>query len=170
MPWAARFAASLTLVALVELLLAEVLPVAGRAVDLFVLLVVLSSLAGNSLQGGAGGLVAGLVQDLLNSSPFGLHGLACCVVGYGVARLSQRVVTSQRLVALLLVAVGTLVHQAIVLGLLAVLEVGELSGGAVLLRVVATTAVGAPGLWLFKRARAWVDERRTLKEGRARLR
>ncbi|MYJ26443.1 MAG: hypothetical protein F4080_13180 [Holophagales bacterium] len=78
--------------------------------------------------------------------------------------------TSQRMVAGLLVAVGTLVHQAIVLGLLTALEVGEVSGGAVPLRVVATTAVGVPGLWLFNRARAWVDERRTLKEGRARPR
>ena len=143
---------------------------AGRTVDLFVLLVVLSSLSGNSLQGVTGGLGAGLVQDTLTTSPFGLHGLACCVVGYGVARLSQRVVTSQRPVALLLVAVGTLVHQAIVLALLTVLEVGELSGGAVPLRVVATTAVAVPGLWLLSRARAWVDERRTLKEGRARPR
>ena len=103
MPWAARFGASLALVSLVELLLAEVLPAAGRTIDLFVLLVILSSLAGNSLQGVIGGLAAGLVQDTLSASPFGLHALACCVVGYGVARLSQRIVTSQRLVASLLV-------------------------------------------------------------------
>ncbi|MXV99955.1 MAG: rod shape-determining protein MreD [Holophagales bacterium] len=170
MPWAARFGASLALVSLLELLLAEVLPAAGRTIDLFVLLVILSSLGGNSLQGVTGGLAAGVVQDTLSASPFGLHALACCVVGYGVARLSQRIVTSQRLVASLLVAVGTLVHQAIVLGLLMVLEVGEPSGGAVPLRVVATTAIGVPGLWLFNRAQAWADERRTLKEGRARLR
>ena len=170
MPWAARFAASLALVSLVELLLAEVLPAAGRTIDLFVLLVVLGSLAGNSLQGVAGGLVAGLVQDTLSTSPFGLHGLACCVVGYGVARLSQRVDTGQRTVALLLVAVGTLVHQAIVLGLFRFLEVGDLSGAVVPLRVAATTVVGVPGLWLFNRAQAWVDERRTLRERRARPR
>ena len=170
MPWAARFAASLALVSLVELLLAEVLPAAGRTIDLFVLLVVLGSLAGNSLQGVAGGLVAGLVQDMLSTSPFGLHALACCVVGYGVARLSQRVDTGQRTVALLLVAVGTLVHQAIVLGLLRFLEVAEFGGAVVPLRVLATTAVGLPSLWLFNRAQAWVDERRTLKEGRARPR
>lgn len=170
MPWAARFAASLALVSLVELLLAEVLPAAGRTIDLFVLLVVLGSLAGNSLQGGGGGLVAGLVQDTLSTSPFGLHALACCVVGYGVARLSQRVDTGQRTVALLLVAVGTLVHQAIVLGLLRFLEVGEFGGAVVPLRVAATTAVGLPSLWLFNRAQAWVDERRTLKKGRARPR
>lgn len=170
MPWAARFAASLALVSLVELLLAEVLPAAGRTIDLFVLLVVLGSLAGNSLQGFAGGLVAGLVQDALSTSPFGLHGLACCVVGYGVARLSQRVDTGQRTVALLLVAVGTLVHQAIVLGLLRFLAVAEFGGAVVPLRVAATTAIGLPSLWLFNRAQAWVDERRTLKEGRARPR
>ena len=173
MPWAAsslprpaRFAASLALVALVELLLAELLPAAGRAVDLFVLLVVLHSLTGNSLHGLAGGLAAGLVQDTLTASPFGLHGIACCVVGYGVARLSQRVETGQRLVALLLVAVGALVHQALVLGLLALLEVGELDGGAVPLRVAATAGVGAPILWLFDRMRARAAARRTLREGR----
>ncbi len=167
LPRAARFAVSLALVALADLLLAEVLP--GRSVDLFVLLVVLSSLSGASLLGVMGGLAAGLVQDVLNASPFGLHGLACCVVGYGVARLSQRVDASQTIVALLLVAVGALVHQAIVLGLRAVLEVGEASVAAVPLRVAATTAVGVPGLWLFNRAQAGLDERR-VKEGRARPR
>lgn len=171
MRWPARFGAGLAAVSLVEVLLAEVLPAAAETVDLFLLLVVLSSLSGNSLHGVAGGLVAGLVQDTLTATPFGLNGLACCVVGYGAARLSQRVMTSQRVVAWLLVAVGTLVHQAIVLGLLVVLEVAEFEGGtAVPVRVAATTAVGVPSLWLFNRFGAWADERRTLKEGRTRLR
>lgn len=171
MRWPAKFAAGLAAVSLVELLLAQALPVAGEAVDLFVLLVVVNSLNGNSLHGAAGGLVAGLVQDTLSATPFGLHGLACCVVGYGAARLSQRVMTSQRAVAWLLMAVGAFVHQAMVLGLLAVLEVGEFGGGtAVSLRVAATTAVGVPSLWLANRFGAWADERRTLKEGRTRLR
>ncbi len=171
MPWPARLAAGLAAVSLVELLLAEVLPAAGDMVDLFVVLVVVAGLSGNSLHGVTGGLAAGLVQDTLATTPFGLHGLACCVVGYGAARLSQRVMTSQRTVAWLLMAVGALVHQAIVLGLLAVLEVGEFGGGtAVPLRVAATTAVGVPSLWLADRFKAWADERRTLKEGRTGLR
>lgn len=171
MRWPARFGAGLAAVSLVEVLLAEVLPAAAETVDLFLLLVVLSSLSGNSLHGLAGGLAAGLVQDTLTATPFGLHALACCVVGYGAARLSQRVMTNQRLVAWLLVAVGTLLHQAIVLGLLAVLEVAEFEGGtAVPARVAATTAVGVPGLWLSNRFGSWMDERRTLKEGGTRLR
>lgn len=171
MPWAARFAAGLAAVSLVELLLAEVLPAAGDTVDLFVLLVVLNGFSGNSLQGVAGGLAAGLVQDVLSTSPFGLHALACCVVGYGVARLAQRVDTGQRIVASLLVAVGALVQQAIALGLLAMLEIAGSGGGtAVPLRVAATTVVGLPGVWLANRVQSWSDERRRLKEGRTRLR
>ena len=171
MRWPARFGAGLAAVSLVEVLLAEVLPAAAETVDLFLLLVVLSSLSGNSLHGVAGGLAAGLVQDTLTATPFGLHALACCVVGYGAARLSQRVMTNQRLVAWLLVAVGTLLHQAIALGLLAVLDVGEFGGGAAVpARVAATTAAGVPSLWLANRFESWADERRTLNEGRTRLR
>ncbi len=169
--WAGRFAVGLAAVSLVELFLAEALPAAGQAVDLFVLLVVLNGLAGNSLHGMAGGLVAGFVQDTLSMSPVGLHALACCVVGYAMARLSQRIVTSQHVTVSLLVAVGVLVHQAIVLGLLALLAGVEPGGGAAVpLRVAATTAVGVPALWLVGRLRVRAAVRLARTGGRGRQR
>ena len=122
---AARFAGVLAAVVLVELLLGGFLPAVADLVDLYVLLVVLNSLRGNSFRGLAGGLAAGLVQDMFTSSIYGLHSLACCVVGYGGARVSQRILTSQRVVSGLLIAAGVLVHQAIVIGLLATLEIAQ---------------------------------------------
>ena len=172
---AGRFAGALAAVALVELLLGGFLPAAAETVDLFVLLVVLNSVRGDSLRGLAGGLIAGLVQDVVTSSVFGLHSLACCVLGYGAARVSQRILTVQRAVTLALIATGVLVHQVIVIGLLALLEIAQFSPGpvAVLLRVVATTAVGLVVVWAMGKVRGWMEtrtKRRKLQPGRARLR
>ncbi len=172
---AARFVGVLAAVAVVELLLGGFLPAAADFVDLFVLLVVLNSLRGNSLRGLAGGLAAGLVQDMFASSTYGLHSLACCVVGYGGGRVSQRVLTSQRVVSALLIAAGVLVHQVIVIGLLAILEIAQFNPGvfAVLLRALVTTAIGLVGLRVAGLVRGWMEKRtkrRTLGTGRARLR
>ena len=109
------------------------------------------------------------------SSTYGLHSLACCVVGYGGARVSQRVLTSQRVVSALLIAAGVLVHQVIVIGLLAILEIAQFNPGvfAVLLRALVTTAIGLVGLRVAGLVRGWMEKRtkrRTLGTGRARLR
>lgn len=170
---AGRFAGVLAAVALVEMLLGGLLPEAAETVDLFVLLVVLNSVRGESLRGLAGGLAAGLVQDIATSSLFGLHSVACGVVGYGAARVSQRILTTQRVVTLALIATGVLVHQVIVIGLIGLLEIARFNPGAiaVLLRVVLTTAVGLVVLWVTDRIRGWMEKRtkrRTLESGRAR--
>ena len=172
---AARFAGALAAVALVELLLGGFLPAVADFVDLFVLLVVLNSLRGDSFRGLAGGLAAGLVQDMFTSSIYGLHSLACCVVGYGGARVSQRILTSQRVVTLALITTGVLVHQVIVIGLLAMLEIAQFNPGvfAVLLRALVTTLIGLVGLRVAGLVRGWMEKRtkrRTLEPGRARLR
>jgi len=166
--WAVRFGVGLASVVLLHLLLGQVLP---AACDLFVLLVALNGLAGNTLRGLVGGLVVGLLQDLFTASPYGLHALACCVVGYGTALLAQRIVVSQRVVSGLLIALGVLVHQVVVAALLALLGIEERSQvSAISLRVLATTAIGVLYLWLGERARTWSAERRRLAEGRVRLR
>lgn len=168
---AGRFAGALAAAALAEVLLAEVLPATAGLVDLFVLLVVLNSLKRNSLHGLAGGFAAGLVQDTLMASLYGLNSLACCVVGYGVARLSQRMLTSQRAVAALLIAVGVLVHQVVVYSLLAILDIGAIQSGAVIpVRALGTAVVGLVWLWSIKRVRTWWTKRRTLRQERVRYR
>ena len=167
-----RFAAALAAVALVEVLLGGFAPAVAEPVDLFVLLVVLNSVRGESLRGLAGGLAAGLVQDVVTSSVLGLHGVACSVVGYGAARVSQRILATRRAVTLGLIALGVLVHQVIVLGLLALLEITPFRpvAATVLLRVAITTAAGLVVLWGTRRVRGWIErraKRRKLAPGRA---
>ncbi len=170
---ASRFVGVLAAVALIEMMLGGFLPEAAETVDLFVLLVVLNSVRGDSLQGLAGGLAAGLAQDLVTSSVFGLYSVACCVVGYGAARAAQRILTSRRAVTLAVLAAGVLVHQLIVIGLLAILEIAQFNpgAGAVLLRAALTTAAGLVVLWVTGRMRGWMERRtrrRTLEFGRGR--
>ena len=52
----------------------------------------LQCLDGNTLAGMLGGLVAGLVTDALTGGPFGIHGLADTIIGYGTAYAVQRLV------------------------------------------------------------------------------
>ena len=167
---ASKFAGALAAVALVEVLLGQVLPAAANVVELFVLLVVLISLRGNSLHGLTGGLAAGLVQDALTASLFGLHSLACCVVGYAVARASQRILTNQRIVAGLLIAAGVMVQQVLVIGLLTVLDIADVDPDVlvVLSRAVLTCAAGLAYLWLARRLGRWALRRRTLASRRVR--
>ncbi len=172
---AARFVGVLAAVALVDMLFGAISSKAAETVDLFVLLVVLNSVPGDSLRGLAGGLAAGLIQDLVTLSVPGLHGVACCVVGYGAARVSQRVLATERLVTLTLIAIGVLVHQAVVIGLFAMLELAQFrpGAGAVLLRVVLTTAVGLVVLWVKDRMRGRREsrtKRRALTRRQLRLR
>lgn len=91
------------------------------AVDLFLVLTVLYGLRGSSLGGLFGGLGAGLVQDVLTAGPFGLHGLANTIVGYGVARLTQRLVVERPSGVLLVAAAASLVQQAILASLVLLL-------------------------------------------------
>lgn len=172
---AARFAGLLAAVALVEMLLGGFASSAAETVDLFVLLVVVNSASGDTLRGLAGGVAAGLVQDLVTSSVPGLHGVACCVVGYAAARVSQRVLGTERLVTLALIATGVLVHQVIVIGLFSILELARYNPGAVavLMRAGLTTAAGMIVLWVADRMRGRSErraKRRMLIQRRIRLR
>lgn len=114
---AVRYVAALLVVLLVHSLGVWLVPEFARAIDLFVVLVVLTGLRGDSLAGLIGGLVAGLAQDVLSAGLFGLHGLADTIVGYGAARLSQRLVVERPSGVLLVAAAGSIVQQALLVGL-----------------------------------------------------
>ncbi len=165
---AARFLGALAAVALIEVLLGELLPPRAHVVDLFVLLAAINALRGNSLQGLSGGLVAGFVQDILTASLLGIHAIACLAVGYTVARLSQRVLTSSHAVAGLLIAAGALLHQIVVFGLHAMFDIAtfERQATTVLGRVAGTAAAGVVCRWSADRAAAWLLRRRTLRPRR----
>jgi rod shape-determining protein MreD len=116
-----RYVAGLLIALLVHSAGVWAVPEFARAVDLFLVLTVLYGLRGHSLGGLSGVLAAGLAQDALTAGPFGLHGFANTVVGYGVARLTQRLVIERPSGVLLVTAAASLVQQAILASLVLLL-------------------------------------------------
>jgi rod shape-determining protein MreD len=86
-------------------------------VDLFLIVVVLHALEGNSLSALGFGLLAGLLHDSLTSGPLGLFGVADTVIGYVVARLAQRLVIQRPTGVLGVVSFAAALETAIVVGL-----------------------------------------------------
>lgn len=121
-----RYVAGLLIALLIHAAGVWAIPEFARAIDLFLVVTVLyglraESAGGSSLGGLGGGLVAGLVQDVLTAGPFGLHGFANTLVGYGAARLTQRLVIERPSGVLLVTAAASLVQQAILASLVLLL-------------------------------------------------
>lgn len=91
-------------------------PGLGRGLDLFLVVTVLQGLSGRSLAGLLGGWAAGLTKDALTGGPFGLYGFAFTLIGYGTARLAQRLVVQRGPSVALLVAGVSLLTQLVVAG------------------------------------------------------
>jgi rod shape-determining protein MreD len=85
--------------------------------DVFLVVVVLYGLEGNSLAALFAGMFVGLVHDSLTGAPFGLFGFADTIIGYGAARLAQRLVIQRATGVLAVVAFASALQQAIVVGL-----------------------------------------------------
>jgi len=115
-----------------------------RAVDLFLIAVVLHALEGSTLSAMFAGLVAGLLTDALTGGLYGLHGFADTILGYGSAFLAQRLVMRRLLSLLLLFSLAAAAQQAILLGLslLLVSSPGLPDLTWTLIRVAATGALG----------------------------
>lgn len=92
-------------------------PLFGQAVDVFLVLVALHGLRGNSLSGLLAGLLVGLLQDSLTSGPFGLFGFADTIIGYVTARLAQRLVIQRATGVLAVVSFASVLQQAILVAL-----------------------------------------------------
>ncbi len=88
-----------------------------RVVDVFVVVVALYGLRGNSLSALLVGLLVGLLRDSLARGPFGLFGFAATIVGYVTARLAQRLVIQRPTGVLAVVSFASVLQQAIVVGL-----------------------------------------------------
>lgn len=86
----------------------------SQGVDLFLVVVSLNALDGHALAGLLGGLAAGLVQDTLTGSVYGLYGFANTFVGYATARLGQRLVIQRASGVVVVVFLASLVQQALV--------------------------------------------------------
>jgi rod shape-determining protein MreD len=88
-----------------------------RVMDVFLVVVALHALSGNSLSGLLFGLVAGLFHDTLSGRLYGLHGFADTIIGYGTARLAQRLVLQRATGVFLVVGLASVVQQAVIVGL-----------------------------------------------------
>jgi rod shape-determining protein MreD len=91
---AARFAAILLVVLLVQTSLIAKLTIFGVRGDVVLLLPVVAGILGGSDRGAMVGFAAGLSFDLLLQTPFGLSALTYCLVGYSVGLLQGGVLRS----------------------------------------------------------------------------
>ena len=114
---ALKLAAAIALAALVHFIGTSFFPLFSRVVDVFLVLVALYGLRGNSLSGLLVGLLVGLLRDSLTTGPFGLFGFADTIVGYVTARLAQRLVIQRPTGVLAVVSFASVLQQAIVVGL-----------------------------------------------------
>lgn len=112
-----KFFAALGLAIMVHLIGVRIDPGFARAVDVFVVLIALHALEGSSLSALFAGLLVGLVHDTLTGGLFGFYGFAGTIVGYGTARLSQRLVIQRPTGVLAVVSFAAALEQAIVVGL-----------------------------------------------------
>lgn len=109
--------AGIALAALVHFVGMSLWPQFGQVIDVFLVLVVLHGLRGNSLSALFVGLLVGFLHDTLASGLFGLYGFADTIVGYVTARLAQRLVIQRATGVLAVVSFASVLQQAIVTGL-----------------------------------------------------
>jgi rod shape-determining protein MreD len=118
---ALKLLAGLAAAVLLHLVLMQLWPELARPLDVFLVVVVLYGLGGNSLASLFAGMLVGLVHDTLTNNPFGLFGFADTIVGYSTARLAQRLVIQRATGVLAVVSFAAALQEAIVVGLMVML-------------------------------------------------
>lgn len=113
-----KFLAAVGLAVIAHLIGMQVDQGFARVVDVFVVVVALHALEGSSLSALFAGLFVGLLHDSLTGGLFGLFGFADTIVGYGTARLAQRLVIQRATGVLAVVAFAAALQEAIVVGLM----------------------------------------------------
>jgi rod shape-determining protein MreD len=172
---AIKLAAALIVAALVHLAGTRLLPAWPQRVDVFLVVVALFALEGESLAALVFGLLAGLMQDTLTNGPFGLFGFADTAVAYGVARLAQRLVFQRATGVFAVVSFASLSQQAMVVVLaFLLLPNPSLSDPLAMLGLAAVRAAicGAIGMLIYVatgRFRVAVESRRRGRQGKLRL-
>jgi rod shape-determining protein MreD len=118
---ALRLLAGIAAAVLVHLGLMQLWPELAQALDVFLVVIVLYGLGGNSLASLFTGMLVGMVHDTLTNNPFGLFGIAGTIVGYSTARLAQRLVIQRATGVLAVVSFAAALQEAIVVGLVVML-------------------------------------------------
>ena len=90
--------------------------------DLVLVGVVYAAVQQGPAAGMMAGTLAGLLQDLLSGGIVGIGGLAKTVVGYVAGTVGAQFVLARPHVRAALVAVGTVVHRALVVAVLALID------------------------------------------------
>lgn len=168
---ALKLFAGLVAAVLFHLVLMQVWPDLARLVDVFLVVVVLNGLGGNSLSGLFAGLLVGMVHDTLTNNPFGLFGFADTIVGYSTARLAQRLVIQRPTGVLAVVSFAAALQEAVVVALMVMLlpdpELPAPVGVA-----VRAGLCGVLGMFLYIMGNRWrrgADARRRSRMSRLRL-
>jgi rod shape-determining protein MreD len=168
---ALKFFAGLIAAVLFHLALMQLWPNLARVMDVFLVVVVLNGLGGNSLAGLFAGLLVGLVHDSLTGNPFGLFGFADTIVGYSTARLAQRLVIQRPTGVLAVVSFAAALQEAVVVALMVMLLPDPELPTPVAVAVRAGLC-GVLGMFLYiagKRWRLGADARRRSRMSRLRL-
>ena len=166
-----RFAAALLTVILLHALGVWLVPEFARSIDLFLVLTVIYALGGDTMVGLLVGLVAGLTNDVLTGSLFALHGFVDTLVGYGMARLAQRLVIDRVSGAFLVTGVASALQQVLLAGLvLLLLPQPELPEPVwIAIRAAGTGMAAAAVLLASRNLRTNLAERRQRKAQRLHL-
>ncbi len=167
---ALKLVAALAAALLVHLVGLRLWPDFPRLVDVFLVVVVLHALDGETLPGLLGGLAVGLLQDALTGGLYGLYGFADTIVGYGTARLAQRLVIQRATGVFGVVAFAAALQQAVVVLLAFLLrpDPGLPQPGGVAVRAL---ICGAAGMAAHLAIRSWhrgVESRRRGRMSRLR--
>lgn len=97
--------------------------VGGRWVfDLVLVGVVVAALQSGPIAGLIAGTIGGLLQDVLAGGIIGVGGLAKTLSGFGAGVVGAQFVVARPYARMIIVAVATVMHRLIVLGLYAVID------------------------------------------------
>ena len=160
-----KLLAAVALAALVHFVGVRLWPDFARAVDVFLVVVALHGLRGNSLSGLLVGLLVGLLQDTLTSGPFGLFGFADTITGYVTARLAQRLVIQRPSGVLALVSFASALQQAVAVGL-AFLLLPAPESPSPIWAVIRAGSCGVLGMAVYVVAGRWRNSAETRRRGR----
>jgi cell shape-determining protein MreD len=161
-----RFFAALAVAVLFHLLGVRLVSEFSLVFDVFVVLVVLYGLQTSSFTALFIGMLVGLTHDsLAGGGNFGLFGFADTIIGYGAARLAQRLVIQRATGVLALVSFATVAQQAIVIGLMfLMLPSPELPNPAWV--AIKAGACGLLGMFIYVASAHWRRASEARRRGR----
>ena len=130
----------LALAAIIQITLLPQIPIFGYKPDLALALVVAWALLAPVGEAAVWGFIVGIFLDLASGLPFGIHTLALTTLGWLIGWGQATFFRGNLLAPPLAIIAATLVHNVIVLGILALFN-GQINWGDYLLRVTLPSAI-----------------------------